>query len=350
MKKHGWVSRAGWILGIMILIWAAAAVVLNTASAEGLPFSLRLRSHLSADYSVDKSGPLKALNFSIIGDLLRDLGLTEEEAEAGEVSVKLALNDPVPTATARNFEGAPPLTATPTATHLPSITPTQTPDAAETALTIRKPTLSPTPTPVKVVTAVPLEDTQSPYIKDPGSFSPSVWPNRACTVTVRVSDVVVRDPGPSSGLAWVKLKYKVYDSSLQDIYAGYIYSSPLTLCWSDPLPGGGVEACYSGPSEGFQVRIYPGFSARSAYGGPAFRVKIYALAHDSAGHEGAYEYGTFPMPAFCDDGGSTDTPTPTVSPTPTGTQTPTATATATPTSTPTVADTATLTPTLPPTP
>ena len=126
MKKHPRIYRAGLIVAVLILVWAAAVVVLNTASAEGLPLSLRLGSRLSADYSVDKTGPLKALNFSIIGDLLRDLGLSPEEVEEQAGSVELALNEPVPTATARNFEGDPPFTATPTNTSTPTNTPTPT--------------------------------------------------------------------------------------------------------------------------------------------------------------------------------------------------------------------------------
>jgi hypothetical protein len=328
MKKRRWMIRAGWILGILILIWAAAAVVLNTASAEGLPFSLRLRSRLSADYSVDKSGPLKALNFSIIGDLLRDLGLTDDEAEAGEVSVRLALNDPVPTATARNFAGDPPFTATPTRTSIPTETPEPSATATRTPLPTKPPTVTQTPSPVKTATAVPLTDHQYPFVKDPGTISPSIGPV-SCSVNVSVSDVVIQDPGPSSGIAWAKLKYKVYNEDFSSHFNSYVYSSPLQLCWTNNLPGGVVEACYSGPTPAFQVQIFPGFAGPSDYTGTHFNVKVWVLTQDNVGKQASYEYGSYVMPASCDDPTATDTPTPTTSPT----VTPTATSTITPTPT-----------------
>jgi len=325
MKKRHWIYRAGLILAVLILIWAAAAVVLNTASAEGLPLSLRLRSRLSADYSVDKTGPLKALNLSIIGDLLRDLGLAPDEAEDEEGAVRIALNDPVPTATARNFEGDPPLTATPTHTKVPTQTPTST--TTRTPRPTNPPTSTWTATPIKVATAVSIGDHQHPFIKDPGVFSPSVWPGGSCSVNVSVTNVVVQDPGPSSGIAWTKLKFKVFNEDLSSHFNSYVYSSPLTLCWTNNLPSGVVEACFSGPSPQLQVRIFPGFAGPTDYTGSNFNVKVWVVTHDNVGKEGSYEYGTFSMPASCDDPPlPTDTPTPTDTPIPpTDTPTPTTT-------------------------
>ena len=317
MKRH-WVYRAGLITVILLLVWAAAAVVLNTASAEGLPLSLRLRSRLSADYGVDKGGPLKALNFSIIGDLLRDLGLAPDEVEEGEGAVRLALNDPVPTATARNFEGDEPFTPTPTNTHIPTSTSTAT--ATRTPLPTRRPTITPTQTKISAATAVPSVDDEYPRVIDAGSLSHPFGSVGACDFTLSVAGVTIEDPGPSSGLAWAKLKYQVWDYNFSQSYTGLMYSAPLIVCSVTDLPGGGVSMCYDGPSSPFEINIYPGFSSKLDYDGPHFTIKVWLITKDNEGHETVFQYsGHYNMSADCD--GSTpptDTPTaPPDTPTPT---------------------------------
>ena len=55
MMKRRWIVR---VVGVVLTIAAAAlaaAIVLNVAAAESLPFSLGLRSKLKADYSQDES-------------------------------------------------------------------------------------------------------------------------------------------------------------------------------------------------------------------------------------------------------------------------------------------------------
>jgi len=298
MNKHKWLYRAGIIAALLVLVVAAAAVVLNTASAEGLPFSLRLRSRLSADYSVEQVGPLKAINFSIIGDLLRDLGLSPDEAEQRENSVRLALNDPVPTATALNFEGDPPYTATPTVTS----TPTNTPTPTATSTPTRRPTSTPTPTPkpTKVKATAEPVDSKSPTVKDPGHLSPTPHSVNGCRVQVRVSDLVLWDPAPSSGFHWAKLKYKIFDES-GAVLGGYFFSSPLELCWTNTLSDGSVEACYSGPNPSFDVEVKPSLTSVADYTGDHFVVKVWAIFEDNAGHSNSHEYGSYTMPATCDD-------------------------------------------------
>ena len=219
--------------------------------------------------------------------------------------MKALMEDPVPTATARDFEGAAPFTATPTRTAIP----TNTPTATRTAIPTKPPTSTQTATPKKVSTAVPISDHQAPNVIDPGTLSPSIGP-ASCTVNVSVANVIVQDPGPSSGIAWTKLKYKVYNEDFSAHFNSYVYSSPLAVCWTNPLPGGGVESCFSGPSPAFQIQIFPGFAGPSDYTGSQFNVKVWVLTHDNVGKEDAHEYGAYSIPASCDDPPPTNTPVP----------------------------------------
>ncbi len=82
MKKKRWIFRAFGVFLAIVAVTVVAAIVLNSAAAESLPFSMALRSKLSADYSQDGSqGVLGAFRLSIIGDALRDLGLSPKEAD-----------------------------------------------------------------------------------------------------------------------------------------------------------------------------------------------------------------------------------------------------------------------------
>ncbi|MCJ7823965.1 MAG: hypothetical protein MUP44_03630, partial [Anaerolineales bacterium] len=130
MKKRRWINRTFGVFLAIVAVVVAAAIVLNSAAAESLPFSLGLRSKLTADYSQEGAqSVLGAFRLSIIGDALRDLGLTPKEADQQTAGIKIALDDSVPTATALNFDGDDPYTPTPTETPTPTVTntPTNTP-------------------------------------------------------------------------------------------------------------------------------------------------------------------------------------------------------------------------------
>lgn len=130
---------------LLLLLWIAAAFLLNSASAGSLPFSVSLRSRLAANYSPDEfSGSQGVFRLSIFNEVFHDLGLSLEEAEERSKEIKVAMGSPVPTATARNFEGDDPFTATPTpqATSTITSTPTETPLPTSTY----KPTETPKPT------------------------------------------------------------------------------------------------------------------------------------------------------------------------------------------------------------
>ncbi|MEA1977940.1 MAG: hypothetical protein U9N80_08560, partial [Chloroflexota bacterium] len=212
MKIRRWVFRAFGAFLAIVAVTIAAAIVLNSAAAESLPFSMALRSKLSADYSQDGSqGVLGAFRLSIIGDTLRDLGLSPKEADQQTAGIKIALDDPVPTATALNFEGddpyTPTLTATPTFTTTPTTTPTNTPTKTP------RPTKTPLPTSTKKPATVAPVDNTKPSIccltLSPPAGTPSPG-NPLTSCTINVVDLQVFDPAFSSGVSEtnVQLKYR----------------------------------------------------------------------------------------------------------------------------------------------
>ena len=315
MRKSRWFVKAIGIFLSLLAIWIASALLLSVAFAQGNPFPMGLSSNLAANYGQEESdvsfGPIK---LSILQEALVDLGLSSDEAnEKANVTIA-GLDDPVPTATALDFDGNAPLTATPTDTPVPTETPIPTVTPTNTARPTKIPTKTKTPKPAStsVSTAAPA-DSESPVVADPGVITPTPGPLGTCSRKIYVSDVNITDAAPSSGINWVKLKYKVYDYAETNIYAGYIYSSPFTLCSGGPTAGGGWDACYDGPTEGFEIKIYPGFSPQEDYtGSNPFKVKLWLLTEDNAGKSGSHYYGHYEMSSSCDDPPPpTDTPVPT---------------------------------------
>jgi hypothetical protein len=321
-----WIITAILIFFLLLLVWCLAAFMLNSASAGALPFSFSLNSRLGADYGPDEfKGRLGVFRLSIIDDVLGDSGMPPDEVEDQSEKMKEAMESPVPTATARGFEGEDPFTATPTP--LPTSTATSPPTKTPRPTKTRKPTKTPKPpaepiivasdTPMPVFSATP-SDSISPAIADPGTIIPTIGALGVCSQDVSVSGVNVTDPSLSSGINWVKLKYKVYDDLLSTIYAGYIYSSPLNLDSGGPIAGG-WDAYYSLPSSTYTISIYPGFSTEPPYSGLGpFKIKVWVITEDNAGNSVSQEYGYYTMPNSCDD---PPTATPTYTPTETSTPT-----------------------------
>jgi len=326
MKRRKWLLTLIGVLLAALALWSAAALFLTTASAEQLPFPLSVRSRLAADYRYEGTGGfLGPFRFSMIGEALRDLGLAPGEADQQAARLAASMDDPVPTATALDFEGSAPFTPTPTVTDTPTETPTPTATPTNTRV---PPTKTPVPTetkrPKKSNTPKPAGDTAAPVIADPGTLSPAPGSLGACSVTVSVSNVHITDATPSSGIDWAKLKYQVWDSDETNAFTSLIYSPPLSKC-SGGAVGGGWDACYDGPAAGFTISIYPGFSSNPDYTGPGpFHVKVWLKVHDNAGHEDLHYYGIYTIPSSCDDPPATPappTPTDTCTPTPTATET-----------------------------
>lgn len=228
-----WLVAALGLFLVLLLGWVLLALQLTSALAGPLPFAPRLVSNLRADYGPDEGGrSIAVISLSILGEAMQAMGLTEDEAAAAHASMELAMSQPVPTATALNFAGDAPFTATPTATYtpLPTDTPTATPTNTRRPPT-RTPTASKTPKPTNPpATAAPTSaasptagPTGSADIVNPtvvasaGDFSPPP-PNNGGSCTIDVDDVQVIDPAFSSGINQVYAKVEVDDGSTVQTY------------------------------------------------------------------------------------------------------------------------------------
>ena len=169
-----WMLAAFFLFLLLLLLWIAAAFLLNSASAGSLPFSVSLRSRLAADYSPDEfSGSQGVFRLSIFNEVFHDLGLSPEEAEERSEEIKVAMGSPVPTATARNFEGDDPFTATPTPqpTSTVTSTPTETPlptstyKPTKTPKPTKEPKVDPSDTPLPAFSATPTKCRVNPIVE-----------------------------------------------------------------------------------------------------------------------------------------------------------------------------------------
>jgi outer membrane biosynthesis protein TonB len=143
-----WVVCVFSIFCLLLVVWVIAAMVLNAAAEGSLPISMHVYSDLYADYSPDVVvRPLGVFNLAIISETLKDRGYSEEEVEERAKAIEVAMNELVPTATALNYEGDLPPTATPTVTYTPTPTSTPTPTLTPTSTATRIPTKTPTKTP-----------------------------------------------------------------------------------------------------------------------------------------------------------------------------------------------------------
>jgi hypothetical protein len=159
MKDSGrrWLIAAVGLFAFLLVGWVLLALQLNSALAGPLPYGPGLMSRLRADYRADEGGRSVALiSLSILEEAMQAMGLTEDEAVVVHESMERAMSQPVPTATAMDFEGAAPYTATPTIT--PTPLPTDTPEPTATN-TRRPPTRTPEPTETKKPTKTPAAPT-----------------------------------------------------------------------------------------------------------------------------------------------------------------------------------------------
>ena len=328
-----WIALS--VFAILIVGWVLAAVALSGASAGRPGFPFNLSSRLKADYNSDGGEQISSLRISIVADLLRDLGISIEEG-----SILDDLDSPVPTATARNFAGDPPFTATvtpsdvPTETPLPTATPTKTPRPLPTK------TSEPTHTDEPASTAAPI-DTIPPNISDGDLAPPSGTEFGACEGnTIAISNLHVVDPGPSSGMDWVKLKDQIQGSSKDvkkevsltsggwsgDAWDAY-YAGSISVSWSEgwamgqgkalllpmfaadtptPEPPTATAEPTATPSETSEPTATPSKTpeptATSTDVPPTpspVNVTLWAWAMDVAGNDTFIEIGTYTLPGGC---------------------------------------------------
>jgi hypothetical protein len=131
-----------------------------------------------------------------------------------------------------------------------------------------------------------LEDTEPPTLSG-GDLDPAPGELSSCSMTITLDNLRVIDPAPSTGIAWVKFKYKVVG------YTDYIHGNTMMLCSGGPTNDGGWDGCYQGAT---LVEIDPEWSAPDS--GP-FVINLYAKAQDESGNDTCYQLGQYTMPASC---------------------------------------------------
>jgi len=228
--RRWWLGAFAVFLGLLG-IWILAALQLIPANAHPRALGFGLLSHLRADYGADAPrAPLAALRLSIVGEALADLGFPVGQAQERQQDVEAAMRQPVPTATARDFSGIPPLTATPLPTQTPSLTPessttplpTETPTSTPTRTRSRTPTRTPTrtaePSRTATATSSTAGDHQPPVVELTQLYPP---PGDLTTCTIEV-DMDVVDPAPSSGIDPGDVYVKYYNP----VRSEWIYFHP----------------------------------------------------------------------------------------------------------------------------
>ena len=293
-----WLITAVVVFLALLFGWVVLALQLNIASAGPLPYSPPLFSQLRADYAADRlPRALTSISLTILEPAMRALGLTEEEVEAQRARIELAMGQPVPTATALNFEGDAPFTATPTFTYTPTDTATPTPTNTPTA-TPRPPTKTPKPT----KTPEPTDPPSTPAPTDtPSMPAPTNTPSGAdiiapvvdasaaifvpppgdiWTCDLTVSNVRITDAIGSSGIDDNDVGIK-YDPGF-----GYIYLGGMTHTGGFQ-PDTSWDAVYSGTFTLTNVVIsyVPGSRIKLAAPLATYEhLDIYVYAYDMAGN------------------------------------------------------------------
>ena len=199
------VSRR-WLVGavalflVLMVVWVAAAVRISASAAAPSSLMSSLRSRLSANYAPDAGGSsVRSLRLSIFQEVMQDLGLSGDEAAAESRRIEAGMQGPVPTATARDFDGAEPLTATPTKTPIPTHTPTPTATSTRTPRPTQTKTKTPAPTHAAPTnTPSGSMDTTSPGITRL-DFVPAIG-STLMSCTFQVNDLDVIDPAFSDGI------------------------------------------------------------------------------------------------------------------------------------------------------
>jgi len=270
-----------------LVVWMVVVSGLEPVFAAPGHVSADLNSQLSADYGQEETtGSFRMISLSIVQEVFKDLtspGADDEENAAALEEIEQSMQGQVQTATAVNFAGDPPPTLTytprPTSTNTPrptatpSLTPTNTKTPVPTA------TLEPTKEVKPTKTPKVKKDEAPPVVNPEDDLEISTDPENlhleavdgVCTFDIVIDQVYVFDPEPSSGIDWVKMKYKV------EGHTDYLYSSAL------PLICGGYdgEAWYSCHAGSVEVEI------EKSWEDPVV-VKVWLKVRDKEGYETVY--------------------------------------------------------------
>jgi hypothetical protein len=301
-----WLIAAVALFLLLLTGWVLLALQLSAAQAGLLPYGPGLSSRLSSDYGPDPGGrPIAVISLSILEDAMQALGLSDDEARAMHDSMELAMSQPVPTATALDFDGSAPFTATPTRTNTPPPTATSTSTPVPTN-TRRPPTHTPKPSNTPKPTNPPSTsaptatpgggDTTDPQVASfsvsptPGTLAPGV-----CTISATVR---ITDASPSSGIdvGDVGMKY-------DDPYGpGYIYSYNMVLVSGGPDGSGGWDATYSGSITftGITVSLQPGSTKLASLAlSSSQEIDVWFIFEDLAGNVNFRYIGEYELVSDC---------------------------------------------------
>ncbi len=244
---RGWWIGALGLFATLLVLWVAAAVRLSAAAAAPSDLMTSLRSRLTANYAPDPGGStVRSLRLTIFQEVLQDLGMSSEAAAGQSQEMAELMKSPVPTATARDFQGAKPFTATPAAT--PPATETPEPTATNTR----------TPRPTATVTKTPKPPTSTPSgsldTTDPTICCIDLNPDPPATLSTcsfDVEELEVFDPAFSAGV------------NESDVYVKY----------SGPSTGGYIYTQLSFKSGGFSGG--PGTDFNAIYDGTVNLTDVY---------------------------------------------------------------------------
>ncbi len=295
LKEHKSLLASCLVFTIGLVLWLAFALQINIALAAPAGMAGGLGSRLSADYSQQDSPRLfRVINLAIVREALEDLRVPGDVDGAVD-DFNASLEQGVATATAINFSGDPPPTATPTntptSTKTSTPTPTWTPEPTATNTWTPSPTPKPTePTKTPKPSATPKTktetpgDTKAPIINPGGELIITTDPvdltlsavDGTCSFTISVEQVYVEDPAVSSGLDWITIKYEVKD------HTPHTLSAPLTLTCGG-FDGDRWYSCHMGSVD---VQI------EEEWSDPA-TVTVWLYARDQAGKTTLYPVGDY---------------------------------------------------------
>ena len=284
-------SGRRWLIGalglflVLMVLWIAAAMRLSAAAAAPSNLMTSLRSRLSANYAPDPGGStVRSLRLSIFQEVLQDLGMSSEEAAGQSQDVERQLKTPVPTATARDFEGADPFTATPTVTPVPTETPVPTATPTKTP----KPRPTKTKTPVPTVAALPPTstpsgslDTTDPEIEDI-DLSPAPTGSLA-VCTIDVTEMKIHDQAFSSGMDLSKIFIKYEKAGMGN--------------WVETLLSMTTGDFDSGPGSDWRGHFIGSFTLSGLISGDSINVK--GKVKDNAANWGYGDAGSYTLTVNC---------------------------------------------------
>ena len=276
-----WLVTGIIVFAAATILWLLIPLLTSPVAQAQIVVPRSFLSGLSPNYRTDNLiGKFVSLRLTILREL----------APGSPGDLEGDLLRPVPTATWRDFDGAPPFTATPTVTPTPTHTPT--PTATST------PTRTPTPTPTRTPTEEPEEEEPPATATPPDEIEPEVdggTPDPGpgflgegeCHASVFVNGIRVTDAPISYGMSLVKLKYQVVD------FSGFFFSDPLTKVSGGSTGEGGWDANYEG-SIVFEI------DTDWVLEGKKYDVKLWVVAQDNGGHADTRSLGDYTMDENCD--------------------------------------------------